>query len=365
MKQSKVIGILGGGQLAKMLCDSAKKMNHRTVILDPNSDSCGNLSSDYHIVTDYTDEKGLKELCEMSDVITYEFENVPNEVIEFIEKNEGNIPQGKKPLYLSQHRIREKSEMKNIGVKTANFKEVLTKDNLKEAVEEIGIPCILKTSSGGYDGKGQWKIISKIDIENIELEENKEYILEKMINFDLEVSCLVVRSLNGEVATFPVGENIHKDGILHQTIVPARIEKKLRKEIEDISKNIVKKLDIYGPLAIEYFIKGDEIYFNEMAPRPHNSTHYTMDACNYSQFDLHLLSILGEKFPKIELKDCVVMLNVLGEDLDKLEKIKNSNLKNKNIHIYGKIDWKKGRKMAHINFCGNNIEELLDKVNSF
>lgn len=363
MKKSKRVGILGGGQLAKMLCDSGKKMNYEMIILDPNRESCGKLSADKHITTEYNDKNGLIELCQNSDVITYEFENVPSETITYLKDNNANIPQGEKPLYLSQHRIREKEAVSSIGIKTAEFKKIKNIDDLKIGLTELSYPCILKTCSGGYDGKGQWKLSDEKDLNEIKWNEKTEYILEKMISFDKEVSCLAVRSINGDTVTFPVGENIHKNGILNMTIVPARISKETIEKIENISKEVMEKLNIYGPLGIEYFIKGDEIYFNEMAPRPHNSAHYTMDACNYSQFDIHLMGILGEKLPKIELLTPVVMLNIMGEDKEKVDKL--SVEKNTNIHIYGKLEWKKDRKMGHINYCGKNIEELISKANLF
>ncbi|MGL5377272.1 MAG: 5-(carboxyamino)imidazole ribonucleotide synthase [Cetobacterium sp.] len=362
MKKSRTIGILGGGQLAKMLCDSATKMSYKTIILDPNPDSCGNLSADIHLVSKYNDEKSLENLCENTDVITYEFENVPSEVIKFLEDKRGNIPQGATPLYLSQHRVREKSAVNKIGIRTADFEEVKDLESAKIAFKKIGVPSILKTCSGGYDGKGQWKILKEEDLLSVDWKPI-EYILEKMVDFQKEVSCMVIRGINGDVITFPVGENIHKNGILNKTIVPARISKNLQDEIEIFSKKIVKELDIYGPLGIEYFVKNDEIYFNEMAPRPHNSAHYTMDACNYSQFDIHLMGILGEKLPEIKLIIPVVMLNIMGEDEEKIKAINLSE--NTNLHIYGKTEWKKDRKMGHINYCGNEIEDLINKANSF
>ncbi|MGL4210285.1 MAG: ATP-grasp domain-containing protein, partial [Cetobacterium somerae] len=201
------------------------------------------------------------------------------------------------------------------------------------------------------------------DLKSINWNENVEYILEEMIRFDKEVSCLVVRGINRDIVSFPIGENIHKNGILNKTIVPARVSKDILEKVEKTSQEIIKKLNIYGPLGIEFFIKENEIYFNEMAPRPHNSAHYTMDACNYSQFDIHLMGILGEKLPEVKLLTKVVMLNIMGEDQEKVKKIKKEH--NMNVHIYGKSEWKKDRKMGHINYCGENLEELILKADSF
>ena len=373
MNRFNKIGILGGGQLAKMLCDSAKKMKYETTILDPDKDACGQLSATHHLVENYDSEDGLKKLIQNSDVITYEFENVKVESVEYILKKSGNIPQGEKPLYLSQHRVREKNAVSKLGVKTVEYIEIKTKEQLTTDF----LPGILKTCQGGYDGKNQWKIEKAEDIEKIELESGREYILEKMLNFDKEVSCLGVRGLNKDIAVFPPSENIHRDGILNLSIVPARISKEIEEKIIETTKQIIEGLDFVGPLAIEFFLKDDEIYFNEMAPRPHNSAHYTMDACNYSQFDLHLMSLTEEKLPKIELLTSAVMLNILGQDKEKIERLileekekkdldkKDSDEDKTVIHIYGKTEWKMNRKMGHINFCGSDLEKLIEKANKF
>ncbi|MEG1364241.1 MAG: 5-(carboxyamino)imidazole ribonucleotide synthase [Cetobacterium sp.] len=361
--KGKVIGILGGGQLAKMLCEAAKELNYKTLVLDPSEDACARFSADTFIMANYDDKEALKTMAELSSVITYEFENVPTLSLEILKELDAYIPQGNRPLYISQNRIREKTAVEKLGIRTAKFKVVKSQEDLKDAITEIGYPAILKTTAGGYDGKGQWIIRDESDLKEIETGKT-ECILEEMINFNLEVSCLVVRGVNGDVITFPVGENIHKNGILHMTIVPARIDDELKKEVEQISKKIIENLDFVGPLGIEFFIgKAGEIYFNEMAPRPHNSAHYTMDACNYSQFDIHLMGILGEKLPKVKLLTKVVMLNIMGEDQEKVKKIKKEH--NTNVHIYGKSEWKKDRKMGHINYCGENLEELILKADSF
>lgn len=357
----RYIGILGGGQLAKMLSESATKYGYESVILDPSSEACGKKSATKHLQSDYLDQKSLKEICDVSNFITYEFENIPIETIEYIEKY-GNIPQGKRPLLLSKHRIIEKEEIKKLNIKTTDFYKVTNKSQLIEGIEKLTPPLILKTCTDGYDGKGQWKINKIEDIDYINLEK-KEYILEKKVNFDWEVSCMVVRSLNGDIVNFPVSENIHENGILKMSIVPGRISKEIIEKVVESSKKIIEELNFYGPLAIEYFIKDDEIYFNEMAPRPHNSVHYTLDACNVSQFDLHIKSLLGEKLEIPTLLSSVVMVNILGEDKEKIKKLeKIDNIK---IYLYGKDKWSIGRKMGHINYLGSNLEELIEKAKSF
>ena len=359
---AKKIGILGGGQLAKMLCDSANKNGYESMILDPSEDSCGKHSATEHLVKSYDNKEALKVLCDYSDVITYEFENVPSDAIDFIQEQKANIPQGKLPLYISQHRIREKTAVLALGIQTASFLEVTNKETLIKAIEQLKFPCILKTCSGGYDGKGQWKIETQKELQQVDIK-TEDYILEKMIDFDKEVSCLVVRSINKDVVCFPIGENIHKNGILSMTIVPARIDTRLEQRIQEIAKNIITSLEFVGSLGIEFFIKGDDIYFNEMAPRPHNTAHYTLDACDHSQFDLHIKSVLGEDLPTPQLLSPVVMLNILGQNKEKIENlVKDKMMK---VHLYKKTEWKQDRKMGHINYLGEDLEKLIQLAEGF
>ena len=359
---AKKIGILGGGQLAKMLCDSANKNGYESMILDPSEDSCGKHSATEHLIKSYDDKDALKVLCDYSDVITYEFENVPSDAIDFIQEQKANIPQGKQPLYISQHRIREKTAVLALGIQTASFLEVTNKETLIKAIEQLKFPCILKTCSGGYDGKGQWKIETQKELEQVDIKTG-DYILEKMIDFDKEVSCLVVRSTNKDVVCFPIGENIHKNGILSMTIVPARIDTYVEQIIQEIAKNIITSLEFVGSLGIEFFIKGDDIYFNEMAPRPHNTAHYTLDACDYSQFDLHIKSVLGEDLPTPQLLSPVVMLNILGQDKEKIKNLVNNKMTK--VHLYKKTEWKQDRKMGHINYLGEDLEKLIQLAEGF
>lgn len=367
IEKGKSIGILGGGQLGKMLCESAIKKGYKTVILDPGENVCAALVAQKHILGPYNDRKSILELSKISDVITYEFENVTSESIDVIENNGGYIPQGIKPLYISQHRFREKNKIKDLGIKTANFKIINVENSFEEAINEIGYPCILKTCTGGYDGKGQWVIKTKEDKEKVEKELKeefikREYILEEMVDFKCELSCFVVKSTDNSVAIFPVAENIHKNSILHLTIVPARVSEEVTDNIKKISEKIINGLDFVGPLAIEYFYgKDGEIYVNEIAPRPHNSFHYTMDACDNSQFDIQIDAICGKKIKDPKLLKNVVMLNILGQDVKKIEKI--SLNKNEILHIYEKGENKFNRKMGHLNIVGNNVEDLIIRAN--
>lgn len=356
------IGILGGGQLGKMLADAAREMGYRTMVLDPSPEGCAKLSCDEYLASSYGDEAALKKMAEECDVVTYEFENVPSETIDRLQEMGAYIPQGKKPLYITQHRMREKGAVNSLGIKTTDYEEVLSVTDLKTAIEKIGYPAILKTSTGGYDGKGQWVIRDEEGLsELIRNFKEGEYILEKMVKFQCELSCLAVRSTDGSTAAFPVGENIHKNGILHITIVPSRMDEEIRKRAEETALKIIEGLNFTGPLAIEFFLGEDnELYVNEMAPRPHNSTHYTMDGCSRSQFHLHIEAICGMKLEPPKLIRNSVMLNILGEDVPRIEgrKFDSETV----LHMYGKTEAKTGRKMGHINLIGGDLEKLIIKA---
>ena len=356
------IAVLGGGQLGKMLCESAEKQGYKTMVLEPSKNACAGLVTDLHLAKPYDDRESLLYIAKNSSVVTYEFENVPSEAIDILEENGGYIPQGRRPLYISQHRFREKSSINELGIKTAEFRKVTDRETFEEALKDIGYPSILKTSMGGYDGKGQWVLRNREDFEKAANElEVREYILEKMVDFECELSCIAVKSTDGSVGVFPVVENIHKNGILHITIAPARIDEDVQERVKEITKKVIEGLDFVGPLAIEYFYgKDGEIYVNEMAPRPHNSAHYTLDGCDKSQFDLHIEGICGKKLTDPKLLHKSVMLNILGQDVERIEKA--SLRENEFLHMYNKGEAKVDRKMGHLNLIGEDLEALIKRA---
>lgn len=215
---------------------------------------------------------------------------------------------------------------------------------------------------GGYDGKGQWVIKTPENLEKAKKDlEKREYILEQMVDFQCELSCIAVKSTDGTIGVFPVVENIHKKGILHITIAPARVSQEIQEKVKDITKKIIDGLNFVGPLAIEYFYgKDGEIYVNEMAPRPHNSAHYTLDGCDKSQFDLHIEGICGRKLQDPKLLHKSVMLNILGQDVERIESAKLRE--NEFLHMYKKGEAKVDRKMGHLNLIGDDVEKLLARA---
>ncbi len=346
-----------------MMAISAREMGYGIVVLDPGEKSpCGQIS-DEQIVSSYDDAAGIEELAQKSDVITYEFENVDSEKAQWLEKN-ACMPQGSRLLYLTQHRIREKKAIEQAGVKVAPYLPVQDKEELRKAADQLGLPAVLKTCRGGYDGKGQTVIRSEADLAKAEelIAGNRECVLESWISFEKELSVIVTRGTNGEMTTFPAAENIHLENILHQSIVPARISEETAAKAYEMAKQIALELDLYGTLAVEMFLGTEgETYVNELAPRPHNSGHYTIEACETSQFQQHVRAVCGLPLGKTALVSPAVMINVLGEHMKPL--LANLELlKDAKLHLYGKDEAKLKRKMGHITVLGNTVSEALDKA---
>ncbi|MCL2405545.1 MAG: 5-(carboxyamino)imidazole ribonucleotide synthase [Defluviitaleaceae bacterium] len=360
----KTIGIIGGGQLGRMMCLAAKAMGYFVAVLDPTpSCPCGQVA-DIEITAAYDDMDAIIRLADISDVVTYEFENIDYEALTWLETN-SYLPQGSQVLKTTQHRFREKSAIADMGIPVPGFMLI---DSVEALEKNVYYPSVLKTTTGGYDGKGQVVLKSEADLPRAkELAANHECILEQFMNFSLEVSVIVARSTAGETAVFPVAENIHVNNICHKCIVPARISKKVEEEAIAHAIKIANTLDAIGILAIEMFVVDEKIYINELAPRPHNSGHYTMDACVTSQFEQHIRAVCGLPLGETNLHTPVVMVNILGNHMDK-ENMHNIEpymplLQKGKIHLYGKAEAVDNRKMGHVNILGE-IDETLNAIDA-
>jgi 5-(carboxyamino)imidazole ribonucleotide synthase len=358
----QTIGIIGGGQLGRMMALSARAMGYRIAVLDPVEDSpCGQVA-DYKVVGDYDDLDAIRNLAAVSDVITYEFENIDAEALEWL-CNQAYVPQGKSLLEVTQDRVKEKAAIENAGVQVAPYAVINSLNDLNENCERLGYPVVLKTARGGYDGKGQFVLKGPEDIEEAQaLLVNGQCILEKWITFTKEISVIIVRNSNGETAVFPVGENIHRDNILHQTIAPARISKQAENKAIQSAIQLANAFELVGTLAVEMFLTaGDIIYINELAPRPHNSGHYTIEACETSQFEQHIRAVCNLPLGKTELLKPAVMVNILGEHVQNvLENI--TNVTDWKVHLYGKKDPKVKRKMGHVTILCDSLESVIEEV---
>lgn len=365
------IGILGGGQLGRMMANAGSAMGYRFIALDPTPDSpTGQVAE--QIVAAYDNREAARELAIRSDVITYEFENVDAGVAEML-MAESYVPQGSELLYTTQHRLREKRAIEAAGVRVAPYSEIRSVDELRAAVSRFGTPCVLKTAMGGYDGKGQWVIRSADEIEEAyeTLSRAKvQLVLEQFIRFDKELSVIAARSPQGEIKAFPAAENIHVDNILHLSIVPARISEDLQREAERLAMRIAEGLGVVGLIAVELFVTAEgELFVNELAPRPHNSGHYTMEACRTSQFEQHVRAVCNLPLGDTTLMSPVVMVNVLGEHVAPLlelmarqdESSKRLNAAPK-VHLYGKKEAALKRKMGHVNVLAENTDAALSWI---
>ncbi|MDR4229217.1 5-(carboxyamino)imidazole ribonucleotide synthase [Bacillus mojavensis] len=357
-----VIGMIGGGQLGKMMAVSAKQMGYKVAVVDPVKDSpCGQVA-DIEITASYNDREAIRKLAEISDIITYEFENIDYDALHWL-KDHAYLPQGSELLLITQNRETEKKAIQSAGCEVAPYSIVKTMDELKEAVQSLGLPAVLKTCRGGYDGKGQFVIKEASQIEEASaLLKQGTCILESWVSFKMELSVIVVRSVNGEISTFPAAENIHHNNILFQSIVPARVEERIQAKAAELAVKLADELNLVGPLAVEMFLtEGDELLVNELAPRPHNSGHYTLDLCETSQFEQHIRAVCGLPLGKTELLKPGMMVNLLGDEV-KIPEEEPELLKEAKLYVYGKHEIKKGRKMGHITFMKQPEDEWIQEI---
>lgn len=358
----QTIGIIGGGQLGRMMALSAKASGFKIAVLEPTVNGPCAQVADIEINGAYDDIEALKKLADVSDVITYEFENISFEALDWL-KEHAYLPQDSQLLKLTQDRLTEKQAIVNAGATVAPYQEIHTISDIEKCIEELGFPAVLKTTRGGYDGKGQLVIREKSDIEQAKpLLKSGVCVLEAWIPFTKEISVIVTGNANGENTHFPVAENIHVDNILHKSIVPARISKLAEERAIEQAIKLAKAFHLVGTLAVEMFLTADdEIIINELAPRPHNSGHYTMEACETSQFEQHVRAVCNWPLGNTELLKPVVMVNILGEHLAPLLS-EIPTRKDWKIHLYGKAEAKLKRKMGHVNIMRYTVEEALSEI---
>jgi 5-(carboxyamino)imidazole ribonucleotide synthase len=356
------LGMLGGGQLGRMFTIAARTMGYEVIVLDPDSESPAGKLATNHICADYADEVALGYIAKNCDAITTEFENVPASTLELLAKSSPVRP-GAKAVTIAQDRIQEKNFLKDNGFSTAPFAVIQSFEDLQQGIQQIGTPAILKVARFGYDGKGQFSIKTESDIDKAwETLQGEACVLEQRMPLDIEVSVVLARGIEGEVSCYPVSENIHEDGILDVTVVPARINKKLEANVIDMAKQIATALDYVGIMAVEFFISNGKLLVNEIAPRPHNSGHYTLDACVTDQFEQQVRAVCGLPLGDTTLLSPVVMINMLGDiwhngEAPKWEKLLNHP--NVKLHLYGKREARPGRKMGHFNVLSSNIDDAL------
>ncbi|SEN74117.1 5-(carboxyamino)imidazole ribonucleotide synthase [Lihuaxuella thermophila] len=372
LKQTKMlpgqtIGILGGGQLGRMIILEGRKMGYRFITLDPARDCPGSQVADEHIVGAYDDLAAAQRLAERSDLIVYEFENLSPDVVRQLEQSHC-VPQGSRLLEITRHRLEEKRAVEQAGVPVAPYRVIETREDLTSALQELGYPAVLKTTTGGYDGKGQWRIQTPEEVASLPVgmfNGERQYILEKFIPFVKEMSVVVARSVTGEVAAFPPAVNLHRRHILHMSITPAPVSAEIMREAERMAVRVAEHLQVVGLVAVEMFVLPDGgLLVNELAPRPHNSGHYTYDACHTSQFEQFLRAVTGLPLGSPAAYSPAVMVNILGEHAERLMNQFHRLPKEMKVHWYGKKEAKTGRKMGHVTVLADTVEQALQIIES-
>ncbi len=341
------IGILGGGQLGRMLSVAAARLGFKAHIFEPGTNPPAGQVADRVTTAAYDDENALKAFAESVDVITYEFESIPTQALDLLEAHRPIRP-GREALRVSQDRLTEKTFLQGLDLKTAPFADITDLNSLQAAIDEIGTPAILKTRRFGYDGKGQARLRAPNDAEAALGDmAGAPSILEGFVEFSHEVSVIAARGLDGQVACFDPGENVHRDGILHTTTIPARLSPAQRTDAVLLAANILNALDYVGVMGVELFVTPEGLIVNEIAPRVHNSGHWTQNGCAVDQFEQHIRAVTGWPLGDGQRHSDVVMENLIGHDMDRVPELARE--RDIALHLYGKTEVKVGRKMGHIN----------------
>ncbi|HKP96549.1 MAG TPA: 5-(carboxyamino)imidazole ribonucleotide synthase [Fibrobacteria bacterium] len=361
------LGILGGGQLGRMFVLEAKRMGYRVITLEPSPDSpCGQVA-DEQIEADYADESALRRLAERCDAITYEFENIDARAVEFLEGLGKAVHPGSRVLRISQDRLLEKNFLRDAGLAVAAFMAVDSPEDMREAAAKVGLPAVIKTVRGGYDGKGQAVVADASGAEAAfrKLHRGHPLIWERKIPFLKELSVVACRGIDGAASAYPVSENVHVENILDTGVVPARISAAAAAKARSAAETVGNALGIVGAYCVELFlVEGDGVLVNEIAPRPHNSGHYTLDACVCSQFEQQVRAICGLPLGSTEALKPSAMVNVLGDGNGNTlygvdEAMREGNLV---FHLYGKSQAAAKRKMGHYTVLAETAEAALAKA---
>ncbi len=368
----KTLGIIGGGQLGMMLTEAAKKMSEQisdVIVLDPTENCPASQSGAKQIVGDFKDENSIVKLATDSDIITYEIESGNSDVLKSVE-DKAVINPSPETLRIIQDKLLQKTFLRENNLPVADFIKIETLDELKTGIEKLGIPSLLKSRRDAYDGRGNYKINSRDEIETaFNHFKGRKLMLEKFVDFKMEVSVIAARNTNGDISTYPVVENIHEDNILRMTIAPARVSSNIAKNAEQIAHDTMQVLHGAGVFGIEMFVsQKDEILINEIAPRVHNSGHHTLNSSRTSQFEQHLRAILGMELGSTELLHPTVMYNILGpKEFSGTYKPVSIQEKNVFVKMYGKKESKPKRKIGHVNIVAEDsqsIDDLIKRVES-
>ncbi|HEY6085084.1 MAG TPA: 5-(carboxyamino)imidazole ribonucleotide synthase [Nitrospira sp.] len=368
-----VLGVLGGGQLGAMFAAAARRMGYDIAVWDPDSDAPAHRLAQHSFTRPFTDQSAFDEFSTRVSVVTYEWENVPSSLCRELEQRKPVRPSSG-ILRLIQNRINQKSYLSAQGFGVPPFCPVSTIDQLGRAIEQVGYPVVCKTATAGYDGKGQWKAKNEAELSDVRkamvesIARGTSWIVESLVPFQRELSVLVARGGDGISVIYPIAENEHDDGILRMTIVPANIASPLAEGAGKLARQVIERLDGIGVFCVELFLLPDgELLINEIAPRPHNSAHYTLDACSVSQFEQQVRAICGLPLGEVRLFSSAAMINLIGNDAIKVTDREECRallaIPGAKLHLYGKRTVRPRRKMGHVTFLASDANTARKQAN--
>ncbi|HEU5358706.1 MAG TPA: 5-(carboxyamino)imidazole ribonucleotide synthase [Gemmatimonadales bacterium] len=358
------LGMLGGGQLGRMFTLTAREMGYKVLVLDPDPDSPAGRVADLHLQRPYQDPGAIERMIQHCSAVTTEFENVPAEVLETLAVRLPVRP-GAKAVAAAQDRLTEKAFLQRNGFATVGFYPLLSRADVEFGTNSVPGPWILKTARLGYDGKGQARVATPAEAQAaFDAHGGVPCILEQRVPLDLEVSVVLARGEDGRIAVFPPGENVHHHGILETTTVPARLPGQYASHAAEIASAVAEALEYVGVLGVEMFLSGGQLLVNELAPRPHNSGHWTQDAAASSQFEQQVRALCGLPLGDPRVLTPVTMINILGDVWEGGEPDWGAALADAGVklHLYGKTQPRPGRKMGHLNVLGGNAAETLHRA---
>ena len=362
-----MLGVLGGGQLGAMFITAARRLGYRVAVWDPDPEAPAHKIADRSFSASFTDCSALEQFRSAVSAVTYEWENIPVAVTETLEQSVPVRP-GSAILRVLQNRLGHKTFLAERGFPVAAFRAVSDPKDLTSTAAAIGFPCLCKTTTAGYDGKGQWRLSSASEAANLQerlnhsASSNREWIVEQFLAFTKELSVLVVRAADGDRRVYPVADNVHEAGILRTTVVPAVIDGVIAERAQSIAITAIDALNGVGVFCVELFLMPDGmLLINEIAPRPHNSGHYTLDACTVSQFEQQVRALCGLPLGEVRLLSSAAMVNLIGADMARASSedglIALLQVPGSTLHVYGKTSMRPGRKMGHVTFLAGHLEE--------
>jgi 5-(carboxyamino)imidazole ribonucleotide synthase len=375
MEPDSVLGVLGGGQLGAMFTMAARRLGYHVAVWDPDPEAPAHRVATYRFSASFNDQHILERFADLVSVVTYEWENIPAVLCRALEQRRPVRPSSA-VLSVIQDRLEQKGFLTSNGFPVPPFAGLTVPDQLAATVQQVGYPALCKTATNGYDGKGQWRIIRESDLLGAEralaesVRPGMRWIVESLVPFERELSILVVRGADGQSRTYPLVENEHEEGILRMTKVPAPGSSAVAQRATALARQVVDRLEGIGVFCLELFqLPSGELLINEIAPRPHNSGHYTLDACSVSQFEQQVRVTCGMPLGEVRLLSPAVMVNLIGNDAATLMKDAGFrallDIPGAVLHLYGKHTIRPRRKMGHVTFLGETLSLALDHAKQF